>query len=87
MRSNVDPDRLDAAEAVHTYRNVSRIDSAFRSLRIIGLKARPISHWRGDCVPAHVLLRMLAYYVAWQVSKALAPILFNDNDPEAAVAQ
>ena len=87
VRSNVDPDRLDAAETVRAYKNLSRIEYAFRSLKTIGLKVRPIYHRREDRVRAHVLLCMLAYYVEWQMRKALAPILFDDHEPEAAEAQ
>ncbi|MDE2718787.1 MAG: hypothetical protein OXI33_17480 [Chloroflexota bacterium] len=42
MRSNVAPGLLDAAETVHAYKNLSRIEYAFRSLKTIDLKVRPI---------------------------------------------
>ena len=35
---------------------------------------------------AHVLLCMLAYYVEWHMRRALAPILFDEDDPPAAEA-
>ena len=35
----------------------------------------------------HVLLCMLAYYVEWHMRQALAPLLFDDEDHEAAQAQ
>lgn len=37
-------------------------------------------------VRAHVFLCMLAYYVEWHMRKALAPLLFDDDDQEAARA-
>ena len=36
---------------------------------------------------AHIFLCLLAYYVEWHMRKALAPMLFDDDDPEAAAAQ
>ena len=48
---------------------------AFRSLKTLDLHIRPIHHRKADCVGAHVLLCMLAYYVEWHIRRALAPIL------------
>ena len=39
-----------------------------------------------DRVRAHVFLCMLAYYVDWHLRSCLAPILFEDADPEGAKA-
>ena len=33
---------------------------------------------------AHVFLCMLAYYVEWHLRHKLAPLLFDDHEPEAA---
>ncbi len=87
VRSSVDPSQLDADQTVRSYKDLSRIEYAFRSLKTIGLKVRPIHHWREDRVRAHVLLCMLAYYIEWHMRKDLAPLLFDDHDPEAAEAQ
>ena len=35
-------------------------------------------------VRGHVLLCMLAYYLEWHLRKALAPLLFEDDDREGA---
>lgn len=63
VRSNIDPDRLDAAETVRAYKNLSGIEYAFRSLKTIDLEVRPIYHRREHRVRAHILLCMLAHYV------------------------
>ncbi|HEX9762161.1 MAG TPA: hypothetical protein VGA97_03585 [Acidimicrobiia bacterium] len=41
---------------------------------------RPIHHRTADRVRAHVFLCVLAYYVEWHLRRALAPILFDDDD-------
>ncbi|MDE0248616.1 MAG: transposase [Gammaproteobacteria bacterium] len=87
VRSNVDPDRLDAAETVRTYKILSGIEYAFRSLKTIDLEVRSIYHRREHRVRAHILLCMLAYYVEWHMRKALAPVLFDAPDPAAGEAQ
>lgn len=56
------------------------MERAFRSLKSIDLKIRPIHHRLADRVKAHVFLCMLAYYVEWHMRKVLAPILFDDHD-------
>jgi hypothetical protein len=52
----------------------------------VDLKVRPIYHYAADRVRAHLLLCMLAYYVEWHMRQALAPILFDDDQPAAAEA-
>ncbi len=36
---------------------------------------------------AHVFLCMLAWYLEWHMRRALAPLLFEDDDPEGARAK
>ena len=84
IRSNVEPERLDASQTVRAYKNLSKVERAFRSLKSVDLKVRPIHHRRPDRVRAHVLLCMLAYYVEWHMRQDLAPILFDDHHPDAA---
>ena len=62
------------------------MERAFRSMKSVDLKVRPINHYLADRVRAHILICMLAYYVEWHMKEALAPMLFIDDDPEAAEA-
>lgn len=86
VRTNVAREHLDAEQAVAAYKSLSQVERAFRSLKTIDLKVRPIHHWTADRVRAHIFLCMLAYYVEWHMLEALAPILFADDDPQAAAA-
>ncbi len=45
---------------------------------------RPVHVRTEDHVRAHVFLCMLALYVEWHLRRALAPMLFEDHDREAA---
>lgn len=86
VRTNVPGEQLDAEQTVAAYKSLSQVERAFRSLKTVDLKVRPIHHWSADRVRAHIFLCMLAYYVEWHMLEALAPILFADDDPQAAVA-
>ena len=72
---------------MRVYKDLSKVERAFRSLKSVDLKVRPLHHRRADRVRAHVLLCVLAYYVEWHMRRALAPLLFDDNDPAAAEQQ
>lgn len=80
IRTSVDSDTLDAEQTVRAYKALSNAERAFRSLKTVDLKVRPIHHRLADRVRAHVLLCMLAYYVEWHMRQALAPMLFDDDE-------
>lgn len=84
VRTNIPAEQLSADDTVRAYKSLSQIERAFRSMKSIDLKIRPVYHYREDRVRAHVLLCALAYYVEWHMREALAPLLFQDDDPEAA---
>ena len=87
IRTSMPAEHLDAAETVQAYKDLSRIERAFRSLKTVDLEIRPIRHWTAERVRAHVFLCMLAYHVEWLLREALAPLLFHDTDLDAARAQ
>ena len=87
VRSNVESEQFDAIQTVRAYKDLAKVERAFRSLKTVDLKVRPIHHRRADRVRAHVLLCMLAYYVEWHMRQALKPLLFDDHDPAAAEQQ
>ena len=60
------------------------VERAFRSYKTVDLKVRPIYHWTNNRVRAHVFLCLLAYYVEWHMRRRLAPLLFDDHDPNGA---
>jgi transposase len=86
LRTNVPADALDSADTVRAYKSLARVERAFRSMKTIDLEIRPLYHWASPRVRAHVFLCMLAYYLEWHMRQVLAPILFDDDEPEAAEA-
>lgn len=79
VRTNLSEDRLDDDDTVRSYKNLSNVERAFRSLKGIDLMVRPIRHRTEDRVRAHIFLCMLAYYVQWHMKEALRPLLFSDE--------
>src|SRR5262244_676806 len=86
IRTSVPADALSSDHAVQAYKDLSRVERAFRSMKTIDLEIRPIRHWNADRVRAHVFLCMLAYHVEWHLRRALAPLLFHDTDLDTARA-
>jgi len=84
VRTPVPAERLDDTAAVGAYKSLSRVERAFRSLKTVDLEIRPLYHWRGPRVRAHVFLCMLAYYVEWHLRTRLAPMLYDDHDRTTA---
>jgi transposase len=87
IRTNVPAASLAAAEVVRSYKQLSGVERAFRSLKTVDLHVRPIHHRLAKRVRAHVLLCALAYYVEWHMRSQLAPLLFDDHDKTAAQAR
>jgi len=87
VRTSVPVEDLSTAHAVQAYKDLSRVERAFRSMKTVDLEIRPIRHWNADRVRAHVFLCMLAYHVEWHLRQALAPLLFHDTDLDAARAE
>ena len=87
IRTSVPADQMAAAETVQAYKDLSRVERAFRSLKGVDLDIRPIRHWTADRVRAHVFLCMLAYHVEWHLRQVLAPLLFHDTDLAATKAE
>ena len=87
IRTNVPAATLEASATVRADKSLAAVERAFRSLKTVDLEVRPIYHRRAKRVRAHVFLCMLAYYVAWHMRSRLAPILFDDDDKQAAEAR
>jgi len=80
LRTNLATEQLDCQQTVLAYKRLAAVERAFRSLKSVDLKVRPIHHRLAERVRAHVLLAMLAYYVEWHMRQALAPVLLDDEE-------
>jgi hypothetical protein len=85
LRTSVAASDLDSTGVVSSYKALAQVERAFRAFNN-GLDIRPIRHRTEDRVRAHVFLRMLSYYLSWHLQARLAPLLFTDDDKQAAAA-
>ena len=84
VRTNLPAAMLGDAETVAAYKSLSRVERAFRSIKTVDIEIRPIFHWASPRVKAHVFLCMLAYHLEHRMRATLAPLLYDDTDPETA---
>ena len=75
---------LSAEDTVRTYKSLGQVEQAFRCMKSVDLRVRPIRHRNEAHVRAHIFLCMLAYYVEWHLRKALCSVLFEDDELDAA---
>jgi len=85
IRTNVPAESLPAEQVVARDKSQSSFERAFRSIKSVDRKVRPIFHRQDGRVKAHLFLCMLAYSVEWHMRRALAPMLFDDDQPEEAI--
>jgi hypothetical protein len=83
IRTSLAADHVSAADAVRHYKGLVHVERAFRCLKGIDVRIRPIHHRTEDHVRAHIFLCVLAYYVEWHLRQAWAPLLFADETLEA----
>ncbi|MGH8142174.1 MAG: IS1634 family transposase, partial [Steroidobacteraceae bacterium] len=83
IRTGVAKKQMSAADAVRNYKALANVERAFRALKSVDLKVRPIHHRLENRVRAHIFLCMLAYYVEWHLIEAWRPLLFADEDQDA----
>jgi hypothetical protein len=83
LRTPVPAGQLDAPAVVTAYKNLSRVERDFRSIKSDDLDLRPVFCRLEERVRAHVLICMLAAYMTWHLRKAWAPLTFTDEDPPA----
>jgi transposase len=80
IRTSVPKAVMPADKAVLTYKQLSKVERAFRTLKSVDLQVRPIYHYVEPRVKAHMFLCMLAYYVEFHLRKAWAELLYTDED-------
>jgi transposase len=83
IRTSVPKKRLSAADTVRSYKMLTYVEHAFRTLKTVDLHIRPIHHRLEDRVRAHIFLCVLAYYVEWHMREAWRSVLFADEDQAA----
>ena len=79
IRTSEPKQNLSAEDTVRSYKNLAQVERAFRALKGMDLRIRPIHHRGEERVRAHIFLCLLAYYVEWHMRQALSCLLFDDE--------
>ncbi len=87
VRTSVPANQMDAPTCVRNYKSLAQVERAFRSIKTIDLKVRPIHHRLADRVRAHIFLCMLAYYVEWHLREAWQELMFADTETNAKASR
>ena len=82
IRTSLPAQDMTAPDCVRSYKTLTRVERAFRTIKTVNLHVRPIHHRTPDRVRAHIFLCMLAWYVEWHMREAWRPLLFADCDLE-----
>ena len=80
IRTSLAAEDLSAPDCVRSYKALTRVERAFRTLKTADLQVRPIHHRLADRVRAHLFVYLLAYYVEWHMREAWRPLLFADDE-------
>ncbi|MCA1699070.1 MAG: IS1634 family transposase, partial [Actinobacteria bacterium] len=79
LRTSTCAQALPSADVVRAYKGLEAVERAFGTFKGPELEIRPIHHRLEDRVRAHVFLCTLAYYLAWHLRTAWAPLIFKDE--------
>ena len=80
IRTSVPKERMSAEDAVRNYKRLAEVERAFRGMKTMDIKVRPVHHRLPDRVRSHIFLCMLAYYVEWHLVNAWRSLLFADEE-------
>jgi hypothetical protein len=79
IRTSVSKELLADDKAVLAYKQLSKVERAFRTMKSVDLQVRPIYHHLEKRVKAHLFLCMLAYYVEFHLRRAWQSLLYHDE--------
>ncbi len=78
IKTDADKHLINKQEVVESYRNLQKIEQAFKNMKTVMLEIRPVYHKLDERIKAHIFIVMLAYYLQWHALKKLNP-LFNED--------
>ena len=80
IRTSLPEKTMTGEDCVRSYKALTRVERAFRTIKTVNLKVRPLHHRSEARVRAHIFLCALAWYVEWHMREAWRPLLFSDTE-------
>jgi transposase len=79
IKTDADKIRMDKNEVVRSYKNVQKVEQAFKNMKTVMLELRPVYHKSDERIKAHIFIIMLAYYLQWHAMQKLKPLFEMDS--------
>ena len=79
IRTDTPAQQMKPAEVVASYKSLSAVEQAFRTLKTVALEIRPVYHKKDARILSHVFLCVLAYYLLWHMQQRLQPLFEQDG--------
>jgi transposase len=70
---------LSKKDIVQSYRNLQKVEQAFKNMKTIMLELRPVYHKTDERIKSHIFIVMLAYYIQWNATQKLKPLFESDG--------
>ena len=80
IRTDVPENKFNKLEVVEAYRNLQKVEQAFKNLKTVMLELRPMYHKTDDRLKAHIFMVSLAYYIQWHATQRLKPLFEADGE-------
>jgi len=77
--TDVPVEDMTTLETVENYKNLMKVEQAFRNLKTVRLEIRPMFHKTDNRIRCHVFICMLAYYIMWHMNQKLQPLFESDG--------
>ena len=79
IKTTADTDTLSKDEVVNCYRDLQKVEQAFKNMKTVMLELRPIYHKSDERIESHIFLVMLSYYLQWHAMQKLKPLFEADG--------
>jgi len=82
ITTNLKSEEASKNEIVERYRDLQKVEQAFKTLKTTDIFIRPIRHWNSNRVKGHVFLCTLAYRIIWEAKQRLKDLFAVTNNDE-----
>jgi transposase len=80
IRADTSRENMNKNEVVEGYRNLQKVEQAFKNLKTVLLELRPMYHKTDERLKAHIFISTLAYYIQWNAMQRLKPLFDEDGE-------
>ena len=80
IRTDVQKEQFKQLEVVEMYRNLQKVEQAFKNLKTVMLELRPMYHKTDERLKSHIFMASLAYYIQWHATQRLKPLFEADGE-------